>query len=83
MSGKARAKPALDARFHNAVLLLLRCQGKLLVPEAMRACGFSAEDARDKNKQMWVNRAVKKAQNLSDGLTTYCSLSINCPRSRL
>ena len=65
MSGKARAKPASDARVHNAVLLVLRCEGKLKVPEAMRACGFSAEDSADKNKQMWIHRAVKKATKAS------------------
>ena len=59
MPRKGAAKYPSDPRVGMAVKLLMRTRG-LMVPEAMRAVGFTDKDADDRKKRMWVHRRVKK-----------------------
>ena len=59
MPRKGDAKDPSDPRVGMAVKLLMRTRG-LMVPEAMRAVGFTDKDADDRKKRMWVHRRVKK-----------------------
>lgn len=65
MSGKRERRRAEDPHVHKAVKLVLRYDGVLSVPEAMRAVGFTGKCASMKSKQTQVHRhgqKVKKAK---------------------
>ena len=59
MTGEDTARDPSDLRVVKAVRLMKRTTG-LMVPEAMRAVGFTAEDAKSRRKRMWIHRRLNK-----------------------
>ena len=64
MTGEDTTRDPSDLRVVKAVRLMKRTTG-LMVPEAMRAVGFTAEDAKSRRKRMWIHRRLNKKTKIN------------------